>query len=557
MRIGLYLAYEIHRGASQSKEGLGRYWVMLLKHLTDRGHFVTVATLPWARQVITRQLEGVDLDRSRVSILTPRRTPALWRVLGGMRREKKPLRFGVGSVLNLIVRVLDGMLDLLARIHHLLLFVLVGLLYVALGIVLLPVGLLLGVCLALFLLAAKAAGMDIRTSPGRRRMMGALRSLRRLPQRISFSLLGGSLSPNGAENLRKISARDLRQEVLSLEDPMDLWYCPMAYWPEFFDLPGVKALCFPDLVTTVFPYGFTRQGNGLTDRMTHQVRQTVQKGTYFVVYSQYQKEAVLVNQLGKRPQDIAAIDLFANETRLDLLGDWEGAPAEPERMRLDARAVLQDLCRREEGPETPYLSGALKPFDMRGMRYIFYASQFRASKNVLNLVRAYHMLQRRGEVPFKLVLTGVFVHDGPLFAYVQKHGLENDVLTFSGVSNRELAALYACAELAVTPTLFEGGFPMTFYEGMSVGTPSILARIPQVTELFAGQGLDDCLFDPFDPLDLAEKIRQGVQRREELVRRQRPLYLALREKTKNELGRAYEEAFLRFIQAESQEVSAG
>jgi len=95
-----------------------------------------------------------------------------------------------------------------------------------------------------------------------------------------------------------------------------------------------------------------------------------------------------------------------------------------------------------------------------------------------------------------------------------------------------LASFYCLASLAVNPTLFEGGFPFTFTEAYSVGTPSLLSDISMVRERLAdrdnetGRLLERMLFDPMNPLDLAEKIRWAVANRQELFALQRGLFEA-------------------------------
>jgi glycosyltransferase involved in cell wall biosynthesis len=93
-----------------------------------------------------------------------------------------------------------------------------------------------------------------------------------------------------------------------------------------------------------------------------------------------------------------------------------------------------------------------------------------------------------------------------------------------------LASLYCLACLAVNPTLFEGGFPFTFTEAYSVGTPSLLSDIAMVRERLAdrenetGRLQERMLFDPMNPLDLADKIRWAVANREELLALQQGLF---------------------------------
>jgi len=124
-----------------------------------------------------------------------------------------------------------------------------------------------------------------------------------------------------------------------------------------------------------------------------------------------------------------------------------------------------------------------------------------------------------------LVLTCGRIQGSELDLFVSEHRLDAWVLFASGVSNQVLASLYCRASLAANPSLFEGGFPFTFTEAYSVGTPSLLSDIPMVREKLEPGGLADrMLFDPLDPQDLANKIQWGVEHREELYRLQQELY---------------------------------
>ena len=109
--------------------------------------------------------------------------------------------------------------------------------------------------------------------------------------------------------------------------------------------------------------------------------------------------------------------------------------------------------------------------------------------------------------------------------FVSEHRLEPWVLFANDVSNQVLASLYCWSSLAVNPTLFEGGFPFTFTEAYSVGTPSILSDIPMVRERIQDTSLPErMLFDPMNPQDLAEKIRWAIKHRAELFHQEKTLF---------------------------------
>ncbi len=116
--------------------------------------------------------------------------------------------------------------------------------------------------------------------------------------------------------------------------------------------------------------------------------------------------------------------------------------------------------------------------------------------------------------------------------FIKAHNLENDVLCLHGLSTQELAACYKLADLAVNPSLSEGGCPFTFTEALSVDTPVVMARIPVTLEVIKDPDLDkDMLFDPYDWKDMADRIEWALQNKEELLGRQKLLYAVLEKRT--------------------------
>lgn len=104
-------------------------------------------------------------------------------------------------------------------------------------------------------------------------------------------------------------------------------------------------------------------------------------------------------------------------------------------------------------------------FSFKDVDYLFYPSQVRGNKNILNLVKAYEHILRERNIPLKLILTCNLNNDKELLNYIEQKRLQYDVLSFNSVTAQQLAALYMCARLVVNPTLYEGGFPFTFGEG--------------------------------------------------------------------------------------------
>ena len=169
-------------------------------------------------------------------------------------------------------------------------------------------------------------------------------------------------------------------------------------------------------------------------------------------------------------------------------------------------------------------------------------------QNILNLVKAFEYILRQKSIQLKLILTCNINSDADLKNYVYNHRLQYDVLSFSSVTAQQLAALYMCAQIVVNPTLYEGGFSFTFSEAVSVGTPSIMGNIPQNYEELKEYNLDEYFFDPYDYLDIAEKIVKSLENRDGLIAREKEVYEVMRRRSWKCVCEEYIDAFHYFAQ---------
>jgi glycosyltransferase involved in cell wall biosynthesis len=143
------------------------------------------------------------------------------------------------------------------------------------------------------------------------------------------------------------------------------------------------------------------------------------------------------------------------------------------------------------------------------------------------LVRLIERLNRDEKRNVRLILTGKPEHDRYLNEYISEHKLEAFVLSAHDLSSELLAAFNACAALSITPTLFEGGFPFTFCEAYSVGTPSILSDIPVIREVLndhRSELVSRTLFNPYDLEDLVQKAGWALDNRALLYTLQEELF---------------------------------
>lgn len=130
----------------------------------------------------------------------------------------------------------------------------------------------------------------------------------------------------------------------------------------------------------------------------------------------------------------------------------------------------------------------------RGRRYLIYVGSEDPRKNLPTLLRAV-ALARRGAPDLALIKVGRAHFERErerLRALAAALGLEDAVFWLGDVLEDDLPGLYALAEAAVQPSLFEGfGFPLL--EAMACGTPAIYARAASLPELAGDAGLG---FDP-------------------------------------------------------------
>lgn len=556
MKIGIYLGYRPSIHLSLVNEGLGRYLAKLVKVLEESGNEIAIACPQWLVGTLEELFEEYNLSLEHIDLVVPRTEPVIWRWIA--RREKKVKKNKVklkARLFHASYSLLENMLTFSVNIKSMFIMAFILLLSVIAGILLLPFVLLFFAAKIVYKLVKlffRIFKIDLSSMETIKNSVKSKLFIFRYLEKIKQMASGRGLNQEIAERIRMDAARQMISRIKHMKHKPDVWFCPMAFWPEFNDIDGVTVTCFPDITPAFFPFGFERMNMGPA---VASIRKTVEEGKYFITYCDYQKNEVLSNVLGKEKKNIRAIPLFVNETYPDinLVQGYEMYAKENPTKKF-ARQILGTLFVNATPDIALYLQGAIRAMSYKDMKYIFYSSQCRPNKNVLTLIKAYEYLLRKKEVDFKLVLTGSLDHVPEIRTYVYENRLQYDVLSFYNVSNQQLAALYACAELVVNPTLYEGGFLMIFSEGMSVGTPSVMSRIPQVTEVTNDYDFGECLFDPYDYKDVAEKIMYGMENREMLIKKQQPLYDKLSNRTKEGAAKEYLDAFRYFIELDKQKV---
>ena len=145
-------------------------------------------------------------------------------------------------------------------------------------------------------------------------------------------------------------------------------------------------------------------------------------------------------------------------------------------------------------------------------------------KGVSNLLQAVAKLRTERDVELQLVAR--LEPNGPTEKRIAELGISDIVQVSSGLSDAELAALLASAEISCIPSLYEG-FSLPAVEAMSSGTPIVASRagaLPEVLEVHHVTGAHSLLikvrtWNTATLEGLISQIRsiEGVQRTDTMV----------------------------------------
>lgn len=137
-------------------------------------------------------------------------------------------------------------------------------------------------------------------------------------------------------------------------------------------------------------------------------------------------------------------------------------------------------------------------------RIIAIASADVPLKGVANLLHAVAKLRTERDVELQLVAR--LEPNGPTEKRIAELGISDIVHVSSGLSDAELAALLASAEISCIPSLYEG-FSLPAVEAMSSGTPIVASRAGALPEVLGSEGLCAELVKPGDAEELTTVLR--------------------------------------------------
>ncbi|MDB4048720.1 glycosyltransferase [Luminiphilus sp.] len=317
-------------------------------------------------------------------------------------------------------------------------------------------------------------------------------------------------------------------KIANRRPDIDAWYCPTAFWPEFRSLKAPLTCCIPDFFFREFPVGFSESGGLASVETFDNVEKVISSSHQLITYSETVKQAICVRLYGREPSDVHVIPNAPMCLRTHL------PPLQIDGIKNKVAVTFAQWQLKLALAECahPLNSGFIGGSDPKGLRFLFYASHFRPNKNVLNLIRAFKKLREQKLIHLKLLMTGNPTTDRGVREFVERHELERDVIFLNNLSDRQLASCYYLADLAINPSLSEGGLPFTFTESLSLETPVLLANTAVTNEFLKDDQLKNLsLFDPTDSSKIAEKISFALANREHLLAVQTEAYQPLLART--------------------------
>ena len=206
----------------------------------------------------------------------------------------------------------------------------------------------------------------------------------------------------------------------------------------------------------------------------------------------------------------------------------------PDQLRVVPLGVDTELFKPHDQPRVPG-------------RIIAISSADRPLKGIGHLLQAVAKL--RGEHEVELQLVAKLEPNGPTEKLIAELGISDIVHTSSGLSDAELAMLFASAEIACIPSLYEG-FSLPAVEAMASGTPIVASRAGALPEVLGPDGECADLVSPGDVGELTralDRLLSSPERRHWLgtAGRRRALDVFSWESVAAQTVRVYEQAIAR------------
>lgn len=497
-KIGIFLNFD--PSVKLYKEGLGRLLGNIIKGGVSVGNYYLIACPSWSRRSLTKFFEEENIDLSNIQFIGPKKVPISLVIYQWFLKDRKSkitksykylrkikffLSFFVGRSLG---RILS--LDLFKFIC----FAIPAFFFLSTLIVFFPFYFaIISLCfLALYLLSKVILKYNHKF----------LNLLLKIYNNLFFAKKNFSYFKI-YENISYFETKSIIKAVNKVKD-VEVWFCPTVFWPEFNDIKSTKVVVVPDVVLEEYPIGFAFVSNKIHDRNLEKIRNTIANNEYFITYSENVKNTILIDRFHKTGKNIRVINHgwtdLSQYIDFKVKGDLKKSQITWSNRTAQAYTILN-------------IYSNVKNLPANGFQYIIYSSQDRPNKNIYNLVRAFASMVHENFLSHKLILT--CYPSAVLNHLIEEENLYGKVLFFPGISQMDLASLYNSADIAVNPSLAEGGFPFTFSEALSVDTPIVMSDIQVTRQVLSRFSFSHrMLFNPLDITDIKRKMLDCIENRQ-------------------------------------------
>jgi glycosyltransferase involved in cell wall biosynthesis len=148
-----------------------------------------------------------------------------------------------------------------------------------------------------------------------------------------------------------------------------------------------------------------------------------------------------------------------------------------------------------------------RPTSLGNRPYILFVSTLEPRKNVVKLIQAFNLLKARKQIDHQLILIGQKGWQfGPIFQAIDNSPWRDDIRHMGYLSDAEVAACYAHADVFAYPSLYEG-FGLPVLEAMTLGCPVVTSNTSSLPEVAGDAAL---MVDPISVEQVAGALEQVI-----------------------------------------------
>lgn len=527
-KIGMFLGFQSEDNLSI--HGIGRLLAFILKESDKEKKEIVLFCPEWLSESLNKLLSDNKIKANDFEIVTTSKIPfgvKVKKIIWNRKKMKKKRKISKLKILLSSIKKKTGNLlekitaDFFSTSSFILLAIKITS-YLLLSLLALPIITLLAVGFIIIVASKKI--------------------MNKMKNSISLINLGKKMK-SGSFKIRGIIYqlvidKELNKLVTLVNERNDVNVCyiPSMAWPQITNLKCKKVLAAPDIVFYDFPTQFL----GVT-AIHKRIRNSIAAADHLITYSQHVKDEHLVRKSGVNPNKVSVI----KHANIKMNEHLKLSPSIQKSISINenSKQIINKYILQNYNP-----GHFLYDCDIEDIDYVIYSSQYRPHKNISNLLKAIKIINIDMHRNIKLIVTGNINEVDYLKKYIKDNYLDNDIIIMHNINSELLAALNQMAKVSVNPTLFEGGFPFTFSEAYSVGTPSVMSDIPMVnTEIDKDELLDMMLFDPYIPHSIAEKIIWAVDNSKQLYEAQAQLYEKFDQRDWKKVVGEYNQIFRKFM----------